>query len=101
MRLTRVFYDADLRCNKVGLTKIARDAQTPLEHSTVIFFNRKLTMFKLLVNGTYCTSFGEGKRIPLEAIEHLPQAFGGSAMQMQSAIRKAIAHKLAKKSQKQ
>ncbi len=95
MRLTRVFLDSDLRCSFEGLRLIAKQANTELKGSTVMFINSKTTMFKLLEDDKYLISYSNGsKRIPLEAIRHLPQAFGGTEMEMKQAIEKTIKEKL-------
>lgn len=91
MKLTRVFLDQDLRCSFEGLRKIAEDAKTDLKKSTLVFINAKKTSFKLLHQDSYLVYYKNGnRRIPLEALRHLPETFGGSEMDMQGAIRKTL-----------
>jgi len=96
MKVTRVFLDTDMRCSFDGLRKVVASADTPITHgSTILFLNRKATMFKVLRGDTYLVSYTNGtKRIPLEAIQELPQFFGGSESEMSEAIRTSIMKKL-------
>lgn len=95
MRLTRVFLETDLRCAFDGLRMIAKNSKTKLEDTTVLFMNRKCTAFKMLTNNTYCIYYRNGsRRIPLEALSELPMAFGGSAMEMNEAIKKVVVKRL-------
>lgn len=91
MRLTRVFLDSDLRCQFDGLRQIASDAETVLKNTFVVFINRKRTKFKAIVNDQYLVFYSNGdKRIPLDALIHLPATFGGSDLEMTQAISKTL-----------
>lgn len=95
MKLRRVFLDTDLRCAFEGLRQLAVDEKTPLKDHTVVFINKRRTAFKLLHNDAYMVYFKNGNsRIPLEALIHLPQEFGGSAFEMTGAIKKSLEAKL-------
>ncbi len=96
MRITRVFFDINMGYGFQGLTQIAKENKTKLEaDTTVLFMNKKMTAFKVVVNGQYLVYFKNGsRRIPLEAIQYLPQQFGGSQMEVDGAIRKSLLHKL-------
>lgn len=95
MRLTRLFLDTDLRCSFVGLRKIAKDAKTDTKGSNILFLNRTATQFKVLVQDRYCvTSPPSGRRIPLEALRHLPKDFGGSELELNRMIEKSVREKL-------
>lgn len=96
MRITRVFLDVHMGQNFEGLGRIAKSAKTKLDaDSVVVFINRACTAFKLMAGGQYLTYYKNGtKRIPLEALRHLPEMFGGSQMQFDSAVKKSITEKL-------
>jgi hypothetical protein len=90
MRLTRVFLDQDLRSGFEGLRKIAKEVETNLEGS-VVFINRRMTSFKLLHQDAYLIYYKNGnRRIPIEALRHLPESFGGSELEMKGAIKKSL-----------
>lgn len=96
MRLTRVFLDVDLRQAFHGLRVLAKKAHTPVSpESSILFINAARTKFKLLRANKYLVCYNNGtRRIPLEAIAHLPQAFGGTDTEMTAEIRKSIEVKL-------
>lgn len=94
MRIARIFFDVDMRQSFEGLKKIAEDAKTDLSH-TILFMNRKMTSFKILQQESYLVYFKNGnRRIPLDAIQHLPMAFGGSEFEFNRAIEKSLRSKL-------
>lgn len=106
MRLTRVFLDIDLRNAFDGLRKIADKSQptkaqqnTPRhlrnDDTTFLFINTARTKFKMLRANQYLVYYSNGaQKIPLEAIQFLPQAFGGTEAEMSQAIRRSIETKL-------
>lgn len=96
MRLTRVFLDTSMSLGFDGLREIAKKADTPIgPNMNVLFMNKAMTAFKVMVNNTYLVYFRNGRRkIPLEAIKHLPQEFGGTEMEVKAAIRKSLIEKL-------
>lgn len=95
MRLTRVFLDTDLRCAFEGLRAVAKGAKTDLDGATVVFMNRRCTAFKVIHKNAYMVYYkNNDKRIPLDALRHLPEHFGGSEMEMTAAIRKTVEEKL-------
>lgn len=71
-----------------GLREMARKAKTKIdEESTVFFLNKKQTAFKVIRGKDYIVYYRNGnKQIPLEALLHLPQAFGGSRTEMDKTI---------------
>lgn len=94
MRLTRVFYDIDMRQAFQGLSKIALDAKTKLDDTQVCFLNRAQTSLKILIKGKILVYYKNGKRIDLNVIEHLPEHFGGSKLEFEKAVRSALVKKL-------
>lgn len=95
MKLRRVFLDSDLRCSFEGLRKLAKEEKTPLADATVLFVNRKATAFKMLHKDAYLIYYKNGnRRIPLDAIAHLPEHFGGTELEMQVAIKNSLMQKL-------
>lgn len=95
MRLTRIFFDTDLRCSFVGLRAIAKSARTELEGTTVMFLNRSTTAFKVMTDNKYVVSYNNGhRRIPIEALKNLPASFGGTELEMKQAIEKSLRAKL-------
>ena len=97
MKITRVFLSSDLRCSFDGLRALATKEKTNLVKTTVIFINTARTKFKLLVDDKYLIYYSNGsRRIPLEALVHLPQAFGGTDVEMNQAIRKSLEERLRK-----
>lgn len=93
MKLTRVFLETDMRMSFDGLRKLAAENKAGLDaDSTIMFMNRKGTKFKVLRANKYLVYYSNGtQRIPLEALSELPEAFGGSALEMREAIRKSLA----------
>lgn len=98
MRITRVFQDTDLRLSFDGLRELIKENNAGLgENSRILFINRARTAFKLLVSDTYLVFYRNGnRRIPLEALVHLPQNFGGSEIEVSAAIRKTLELKVKK-----
>lgn len=99
MKLTRVFFNTFMGYGFEGLREVASEAKHKLgPDTTVLFMNRAMTSFKVVVDDSYIVYFKNGgKRIPLDAIQHLPTYFGGSQMEVQEAIKKSIMTKLASK----
>lgn len=99
MRITRVFLQTDMRMSFKGLREVAEENSAGLGvESTIIFVNRALTKFKLLRANKYIVYYSnDNKRIPLEALAELPEAFGGSKIEVQKAIQKTIEKKMRKK----
>lgn len=94
MKITRLFLNTDLRCGFEGLRLVAKKSG---ETDAVVFMNTARTAFKMLT-GEYLVYFKTGgRRIPIEAIKHLPEHFGGSPAQMDAAVRKSLEEKLALK----
>ncbi len=96
MNFTRLFFDVDLRRAFEGLREVAKGQSTPLtEHSTILFMNARMTAFKLLRANKYLVYFKNGNRkIPLDALQHLPEFFGGTQFEMSRAIEKSLRTKL-------
>lgn len=95
MRITRVYFDHDLRASFQGLRKFLKsekiDPTTLAKGSIVIFMNRKATAFKLLAGNSYLAYFNnEGRRIPLDAIQYLPTYFDGTSLEFNKAIEKSV-----------
>ena len=97
MKITRVFLNSDLRCSFDGLRAIAKRARTKPD-SNIIFINTSRTGFKLLSGDKYLVYYKNGqRRIPIEALRHLPEHFGGSQFEMDSAISHCVKTALAKR----
>lgn len=96
MRLTRVFLNTFMGYGFEGLREIAKEAKSKLGPDTnVLFLNRKMTSFKMVLNDNYIVYYKNGgRKIPLDAIAHLPENFGGSQMEMSEAIKKSLISKL-------
>lgn len=93
-RLVRLFQDADLRCSDLGLAELAHKAKIdPMKMQPgemLIFINVKATMVKVLANSGYGlvyagyrSTFG---RLERRALKHIPNAFGGTAINYDKAL---------------
>lgn len=98
MRIVRVFFDVNMGQAFRGLSAIMRQAgmnpQTYAGH--VIFINRRRSKFKLLTQGYLCYYDNGDKRIPLQALQYLPKAFGGAELDLGRAMSVAIRKSLEK-----
>jgi len=99
MRIARVYFEQDMRCNFPGLEAVMRkegvDPQTLPSGSFTLFMNAARTKFKMMVGNAYLVYFSNGnKRIPLEAIQHLPQFFDGTTLDFAKAIEKSVKEKM-------
>lgn len=99
MRLARVYLDQDMRCSFTGIMSVLRkDKITPEtlgKGSMIIFMNKAATKFKLLAGKDYLVYYSNGhRRIPLEAIQHLPSYFDGSSLELGKAIDKSVRERL-------
>lgn len=95
MRIARVFLDCDMRCGFEGLRAVAKDTKFEGKGDFILFINGPGTAFKMLVGNQYLTYYKNGnRRIPLEAIQLLPEFFDGTKFDLQGAIRKAVMGKL-------
>lgn len=99
MEIARVYFDVDMRLGFQGLTVLAvkkkYDPRVEDEKRMVVFMNRACTKFKLLVSNQYLVYYNNGsRRIPLEAISHLPTFFDGKKLTLDRAIAKTIINKL-------
>lgn len=98
MRITRVVFDSDMRQGFKGLRQLCREQKLAHTHenSRIVFINRAQTAFKLLAGDAYLVYYKtEGSRkIPLTALQYLPQYFGGSQLEMDNAIRKHLMRKM-------
>lgn len=81
MRILQVFLNADLRGSHNSLILTGKTYGLQLdkltENQAVIFINKKKTLMKVYVTGN-TFSFTRRERIDLEAIKHLPEAFGAT-----------------------
>lgn len=96
MKIARIYLDCDLRCSFEGLKKlIGKSADELGKGDLTLFLNRKATAFKLMAGKDYLTYYRNGgRRIPLEAIQHLPTFFDGQSLNFAKAIEKTIKGKL-------
>jgi hypothetical protein len=78
-----------LRLGFDGLKDLMGDAR-PDERAMVIFINRRMNSFKLVIDDHYMVYYRSKRRIPLDAIRHLPQNFGGTDLEVRGAIRKSL-----------
>lgn len=98
MRIVRIFFDVNMGYGFLGLAQIMRDAGMKPDAVTghVVFINRARTKFKLFVQG-YLVYYNNGnKRIPLQALQYLPQAFGGAKIDINEAMSAALLKSLKK-----
>jgi len=99
MRIARVFFDTHMGKNFAGLRKILREAgmNPDTVTSPVVFINTQHTKFKLLSQG-YLAYYDNGTRkFPLTALQYLPQAFGGTDLDLKRAMSVAMYKDLTKK----
>jgi hypothetical protein len=99
MRIARVFFNVDMRMSFQGLTQVLKDAKIDAgklsKGDLLVFLNHSLTAFKVLAGNSYLVYFNNQKRrVPLEALQYLPEFFGGSEMSFQKAVEKSIRSKL-------
>jgi hypothetical protein len=99
MRITRVYFDIDMRQSFEGLREVAKSTKAEIGNTalntTIVFINTKRTMFKVLQNNTLIVFYkSPSGRIPIDVLVYLPQNFGGSDMEMNDAIRKSLYAKL-------
>lgn len=99
--ITRVFTGVDLRSQHLGLRALAAkhnidlDKLNPGQH--VLFFNSKLTKFKMYSAQGVLSYVSRDKRVDLEAIQYISQAFGVKGeFNFEKAERKMLEEKLAK-----
>lgn len=102
MKIARIVLDFDMRCNFDGAREALKankiDLDTISSDYVVILMNRANTAFKILIDNAYLVYFkNNGRRIPLEAIQYLPQRFGGSEMEYNRAVRKTLEDRMAHK----
>lgn len=92
MRVTRLFLNTDLRKSFVGLREVAKKSGVPVgPDSCMLFINSKCTSFKILKANEYVVYYtNNNKRIPLKALRHLPEEFGGTETEMSGAIEKSL-----------
>jgi hypothetical protein len=95
MKIARIFMDVDMRCNFEGMREVLKSAKIDLDtiksDYVVILMNRRKTAFKMLVDNAYIVYYKNGnRRIPLEAIQYIPQRFGGSEMEFNKAVEKSL-----------
>lgn len=98
MRITRVVFDVDLRQSFNGLRTLCKEQRLHCEHedSRIIFINRAQTAFKLLAGNAYLVYYRTENRrkVPLTALQYLPQYFGGTEAELDEAIRKYLFKKM-------
>lgn len=102
MKIARIVLDFDMRCNFEGIRETLKkqkiDLDTISDDFVVILMNKANTAFKILVDNSYIVYFkNNGRKIPLEAIQYLPEKFGGSEMQYNNAVRKTLQDRMARK----
>lgn len=97
-RLLRVFFDTDLRCGHLGLTKIARDNKVYFEKLSpgefTLFINRSQTSFKLFASTNVLAYYKGTRRIDMDVIKHVPTVFNGSEINYDAALKKMLENKL-------
>lgn len=98
MEIARVFFDVHMSLNFQGLSRILKDHKIKPEtldtSDLVIFMNRKMTKFKLLIGQNYLVYHSNGnKRVNLEAIQYFPQFFDGKRLDFKAAEKRALERK--------
>ena len=110
-RILHVIQNADFRCRHEGLMAMARKAQVNMDElrvgDIVVFLNvarDRLICISVLPEQD---SFGllsyyrsPHGRVPMEAIQFIPQAFGATGLNMNAAIRSGLEQLLKKKTRK-
>lgn len=106
MKLLHVFSDTDMRKRHEGLMDYAKEqgVKSPKAGDVLAFLNAKRDRIIVLsfidekdcfgVMGYYRSPHG---RVPMEAIQYIPQAFGGEGFDMNKAIRAGLVELLSKK----
>lgn len=99
MNIARVFFDVHLGQSFEGLGLLMKknkiDPRTLPNGDFVIFINRKATAFKLLAGASYLVYYKNGnRRIPLDAIQHLPASFGGTELEFNRVIERTLRSKV-------
>lgn len=93
-----MYLDIDMRQNFDGLNMVMASEKVAIGNSSptkvILFINRKMTSFKM-ISGDFLVFYkSKNGRIPLDALKYLPQSFGGSEMEMNSAIRQSLLEKI-------
>jgi len=110
-RILHVIQNADFRCRHEGLVAIAKKAKVDMSQlkvgDIVVFLNvarDRLICISVLPEQD---SFGllsyyrsPHGRVPMEAIQFIPQAFGVTGLNMNAAIRSGLEQLLKKKARK-
>lgn len=95
MEIARVFLDTPMFYQFQGLQEILRKnrikPETLDEQEIIVFVNKAMTAFKVMVGPHYLVYHNNGrKRFPLEAIAHFGTFFNGKEIDFQAAARKAL-----------
>lgn len=103
-RLIRLFLDTDLRCSHDGLAEIAAKSKIKVENLTpgelLVFVNSSKTQVKVFAAHNTVASHKNpsGRRLMMDSLRYIPEAFGGSGrIDMDAAIKKALEKVMAKK----
>lgn len=99
MEIARVFLNTFMGYSFQGLKQIMLDSKMKPDEvgnkKFVIFINRPMTAFKMLVGPNHIIYHNNGRhRIPLESITHFPEFFDGKRINVTGAIKKTIEAKL-------
>lgn len=99
MEIKRIYLDTDMRMGHVGLReKLRKDKINPdllADTSFILFLNKTATRFKLFFGQRYVIYYNNGsRRIPLEAIQYLPEFFRNGKVEVNRMIEKSIRTKL-------
>lgn len=106
-----VVKDADMRCRHEGLLAqaISRGATKKqlASGNVVVFLNSKKSQVAILgfkntedKFGVLATWKSPHGRVPMDAIQHIPEFYGGEGFRMESAVKKALEKLLAKRKKK-
>ena len=111
MRLLHIIHETDMRCSHEGLLVRAKEAGVPLTKmgpgDVIAFLNTGKDRLKVLAftsekdgHGILAYYRSPHGRVPLEAIEFIPEAFGGDGFRMDKAIKEGLLKALAKRKQR-
>lgn len=95
-----MFFDIHMGFSFQGLSRVLVENKMKIEslpeNGFIVFMNRSMTAFKLLVGPHYIVYHNnKGRKVPLEAIQHFPAFFTGKKLDFKGAERRALEKKYA------
>ena len=99
-RIIRFFPQADLRCQHLGLAKVAASVGINVHKLApgefVIFLNNARDKLKMYASGNVLAylKMPQGTRVDLNVIQHIPRFFSGGKINYDAALKKQIKREL-------